>query len=162
MDSSLNIHFYNKSSKKDTAIYYLFAYGTGNEESILIDTTYNTSSASLLLNLNSDTSQYLLTLVTLVKSFTDSTKYYDSITPGPPPDTIWKYKKFVNRILATNTETLTVTYTRKIELVSHECGFSYYIQLDSVWSTKKIINSVSINKALIERGINEDNIKIFL
>lgn len=163
MDHNLNIHFLRHGSLKDSAIFYFTSYGIGNEDSLIYYHYSKGSQFKLPLNLVSDTSQFYFEFLTLAKTYKDSTHKVDSIIPGPVPDTVWKpYTYTVKYIYDTNYEILTAVYKRSIELVSHECGFSYGIKLDSVWSTMNVIDSIAINKASIERGSNEDNVKIFL
>lgn len=165
MTKHINIHFYKYRTIKDSSIYHISAYGNGQSDSLIYDTNL-ISFIKLPLDENNDQSQFILTMTALINTVTikDSTPEIDSIILEPQPDTIWKYKysSHIENIFETYPETLTVSYTRELDLVTPECGFSSIIKLDSIWSTTNIIDSIFIPKATIERGSDEENVKIFL
>jgi hypothetical protein len=165
MTTHLNIHFYKNRTNKDSAIYHLLAYGIDHGDSLIYDTNL-ISFIKLPLDQNNDQSRFILTMTAFVDTvhILDSTLVIDSIITEPTPDTIWKFKYsfIVNNIFETYNETLTVGYNREIELVNPECGFSCNFRVDSIWSTNNIIDSIYIRKATLERGSDEENIKIFL
>jgi len=166
LTNNVTINFYKDNTTKDSAIYNFYAYGIGKNDNLIYDSVLMKSSFNLPLNINSDTSRFELTLITITDTIhlPDSCCPRDSIIKTPLPDTIKIYKPTfkVKNIYDTIHETLIVSYSREIELVSHECGFSYIIKLDSVWSTKNIIDSIYLSNPTIERGIDAENVKIFL
>jgi Family of unknown function (DUF6452) len=166
MVSNVNIHFYKNKTTKDTAIYYLSVYGTGQSDSLIYDSSSMISNISLPIDHNNNQSEFILSFVTFsgTDTIVDSTLVVDSIIPAPEPDTIWKYKysSHLKNIYENYTETLNIGYKRELELITPECGFTYIFNLDSIGSTKNIIDSIYTRKATIERGSNEENIKIFL
>jgi hypothetical protein len=166
MVSNVNIHFYKKNTVKDTALYYLSAYGYGHSDSLLYDSIYKSSDFSLPLNQTSDTSKFILdiSLITDTIHIPDSIYLKDTIYYNPLPDTQKIYIdtfKVVNKPTLFH-ETLNISYSRKLVFVSHECGFTYDIVLDSAWSSKIKIDSIFIGNSTIERGSEEENVKIFL
>jgi hypothetical protein len=58
-------------------------------------------------------------------------------------------------------DTLTFVVKRDLTMVSHECGFVYYFNIDEVQTTNNKIKSVWVSKELVEYGTKE-NIKIYL
>jgi hypothetical protein len=166
MVPNVNIHFYKRNTAKDTSIYKFSAYGSGHSDSLIYNNTSNQSFFQLPLDLTSDQSQFILEIIVFSDTIhvPDSCCPKDTVTAISFPDTIKIYTdtfRVVNRYKP-YPETLIFSYTRELEMVSPECGFSYIIKLDSLWSTTNIIDSIFIQKTTIERGSNEDNIKIFL
>ena len=58
-------------------------------------------------------------------------------------------------------DTLTFVVKRDLRMVSHECGFVYYFEIETVETTNNRIKSVWVSKELVEYGTKE-NIKIYL
>jgi hypothetical protein len=164
MTSAVNVHFYKNKTTKDSSIFIFSAFGIGNEF-LLYDSSKMISKIQLPLDQSKNQSTYnmILTVLDDMKLVLDSTKR-DSIIKLPFPDTVTVYDPFYRKIYDTLTysEVLTISYTLKMEMVSQECGFGNKITLDSIWSSKNIIDSIFIRKTTIERGSNEENVKIFL
>ena len=57
-------------------------------------------------------------------------------------------------------DTLTFRYSGSFNLISKECGYTYYFTLDTVLTTNNIIDSVAITKKTITT-LNEENIRIY-
>jgi hypothetical protein len=74
--------------------------------------------------------------------------YYDSVSC-----------KFVIRINGVN-DTMEYRYSGELHLLSKECGYSYFFNIDTVTYTKNIIDSVSILKKTVTTS-DEENIRIF-
>jgi len=66
---------------------------------------------------------------------------------------------FVMRINATD-DTIEFHYSSYIRLLSKECGYTYFFNLDTVIFTDNIIRSVIIDKKTITT-LNEENMRIF-
>jgi hypothetical protein len=58
------------------------------------------------------------------------------------------------------TDTVKFIYTQYTNLVSHECGFVNFYELQEVKSTTNLIDSVWIRKELVEYG-DDENVKIY-
>lgn len=67
--------------------------------------------------------------------------------------------KFVIRINGIN-DTIEFTYDSSIHLLSKECGFTYFFDVDTALHSINIIDSISIVKNSITT-FNEENIRIF-
>jgi hypothetical protein len=57
-------------------------------------------------------------------------------------------------------DTLVVWYASYPHLISKECGLTYYHTLDSVFTTKNLVDTVIITNSKIST-VNEENIRIF-
>jgi hypothetical protein len=57
-------------------------------------------------------------------------------------------------------DTLVVWYESYPHLISRECGITFYHTLDSVFSTKNLVDTVIISNSKIST-VNEENIRIF-
>jgi hypothetical protein len=57
-------------------------------------------------------------------------------------------------------DTLTFRYSSSFNLISKECGYTYYFSLDTVLTTGNIIDSVAITKKTITT-LDEENIRIY-
>jgi hypothetical protein len=57
-------------------------------------------------------------------------------------------------------DTLNFYYERSVVLISHQCGFETFFQLDTITSTQHKIESVWISKETIDYG-KAENIKIY-
>jgi hypothetical protein len=68
-------------------------------------------------------------------------------------------RKFVIRVNGIN-DTMEFRYSSYTYLLSKECGFTFYFNLDTVIHTLNIIQSVSIEKNTITT-FNEENMRIF-
>jgi hypothetical protein len=109
----------------------------------------------------------------------DKVQTADSVTLyGIGVDTVMLYDKSINIskiemplnpdeetssfLLKTNgiSDTITFTYTSFPYLVSKECGFTFYHTIESVTSTKNLIDTVLIRYSTITTG-DEENIRIF-
>jgi hypothetical protein len=67
--------------------------------------------------------------------------------------------KFIIRINGIN-DTLEFIYTSYTHLLSKECGYTFFYNLDTVIHSINIIDSISINKKTITT-FNEENMRIF-
>ncbi len=67
--------------------------------------------------------------------------------------------KFVIRINGVY-DTMEYRYSGELHLLSKECGYSYFFNIDTVTYTKNIIDSVSILKKTVTTS-DEENIRIF-
>jgi predicted nucleic-acid-binding Zn-ribbon protein len=67
--------------------------------------------------------------------------------------------KFVLRINGIN-DTLEFRYSSYPHLLSKECGYTYFFNLDTVIHSVNIIDSISIEKKTITT-FNEENLRIF-
>jgi len=72
------------------------------------------------------------------------------------------YSETSSFLLITNgiSDTITFRYTSFPFLVSKECGFTYYHTIESVTSTRNLIDTVLIKYSTITTG-DEENIRIF-
>ena len=61
-----------------------------------------------------------------------------------------------------NFDTLTFFYQRKLQFISNACGYSYFYNLDSVHTTKKIIDSVHITNANVTNNVNTKHLQIYI
>ena len=57
-------------------------------------------------------------------------------------------------------DTITFHYTSFPYLVSKECGFTFYNNIESVHSTKNIIDTIIVRYSTVTTG-NEENMRIF-
>jgi predicted nucleic-acid-binding Zn-ribbon protein len=67
--------------------------------------------------------------------------------------------KLVLRINGMN-DTVTFTYNSYTALLSKECGYTFFFNLDTVIYSKNIIDSISVTKKSITT-FNEENMRIF-
>jgi hypothetical protein len=67
--------------------------------------------------------------------------------------------KFVIRINGIN-DTIEFTYQSSIHLLSKECGYTFFFDLDTVIHSTNIVDSISIVKKSITT-FNEENMRIF-
>lgn len=58
------------------------------------------------------------------------------------------------------TDNIEITYTSYPHLISKECGYTFYHNIETITFTKNIIDSVHISKHTITT-INEENIQIY-
>lgn len=108
---------------QDTTIDSMIIYPLNAEEAYYNGTSRKSSSISLPLGVDSDTTTYVF--------------YLDSISY----------------------DTITFIYARQLNLISHECGFEHFFNLEEVRYTCNRIDSVWIRKDLVEYG-EVENIKI--
>jgi hypothetical protein len=57
-------------------------------------------------------------------------------------------------------DTVTYKYSSSLHLISKECGYSFFFNVDTVFYTRNIIDSVSLTKKSITT-FNEENMRIF-
>jgi ABC-type oligopeptide transport system substrate-binding subunit len=57
-------------------------------------------------------------------------------------------------------DTVEFAYNSSIHLISKECGYTFYYNLDTVWYSTNAIDSVSITKKTVTT-FNEENMRIF-
>jgi hypothetical protein len=67
--------------------------------------------------------------------------------------------RFVLRINGMN-DTVTYKYSSSLHLLSKECGYCFFFNVDTVYYTRNIIDSVSLTKKSITT-FNEENMRIF-
>jgi predicted nucleic-acid-binding Zn-ribbon protein len=101
--------------------------------------------------------------VTLFGVYMDTTKIYDKAEKlasaefplyASTPDC--KFVLMINGI----SDTIEFSYSSYIHLLSKECGYTFFYDLDTVIYSKNIIKSVSIVKKTITT-FNEENMRIF-
>jgi ABC-type oligopeptide transport system substrate-binding subunit len=101
--------------------------------------------------------------VTLFGVNMDTLMIYDSTInqkiiefPLYSEETSRKFTLIINGIY----DTIEFSYNSSIHLISKECGYTFYFDLDTVWYSTNIIDSVSITKKTVTT-LNEENMRIF-
>jgi hypothetical protein len=169
-NSDVSIGLYE--NKLNANPFYAFsAFGIGRSDSILYDSTSKISPIKLPLDQNNDESKFVMdfTLLTDTLYIPDSTFLKDSII-APNSDTLHIYKHSFKIKFKTETfsDTLTIQYSRKIELFSPECGFITNFELNEIHFSHNAIDSGLINEPIINNtndinnNSNAENIKIFI
>jgi hypothetical protein len=162
--SEVNIKFYDSASHTK-AIDTLFLYGMGHSDSMLYDSAPKVSSVLLPLDQNTDLSRFILDfeIITSKTIIYDSIAEIDSIIPSPIPDTVFKYKHTQKTLYTTKTfiDTLTFNYSRQIKMISPECGFITFFELDTILSSNNLIDSILIKTPSIDNNYDDENIKIY-
>jgi predicted nucleic-acid-binding Zn-ribbon protein len=101
--------------------------------------------------------------VTLYGVNMDTVKIYDKTTKLQraelPLYAAEQSCKFVIRINGIN-DTLEFRYSNYPHLLSKECGYTYFFDLDTIINSVNIIDSISIEKRTITT-FNEENLRIF-
>jgi hypothetical protein len=59
-------------------------------------------------------------------------------------------------------DTIWFTYKRDLSYVSGDCGFTVSIELDTIWFTRRFIDSVAIDYPFIEYNESIENVKIYI
>ena len=75
---------------------------------------------------------------------------------------VMREDKLVGETVISYSDTLLFVYSRDLNYISGDCGFSYDIELDTVIHTNNIIDSVIIDNASVLYNENFENVKIFI
>ena len=92
----------------------------------------------------------------------DSIRYKKALKVQPaliPLNPSGEECRFVIRINGI-TDTISFSYSTFVHLISKECGYTYYHNLDSVNSTLNNIDSIFINQRIVT-NLNGTNISIY-
>jgi Family of unknown function (DUF6452) len=145
IQTAVNIKFYiaKNSKQANTLKYNLTVGGIDRPDSLpfglLYYNTKNINPIKLPLSPNGDQCSFVL--------------FFDSIPITiVHKDTIVLYHSF--------TDTIQFRYSRKLKLLTTECGFIMECHLDSTLLTKNGFDSIYVSQPDINSG-NEENIKIF-
>jgi hypothetical protein len=161
--SKVNIHFYT-SSLQAKSIDRFIAYGLDRSDSLLYDTIKFITPISFPLDQNNDVSNFILNFNIIIDTiYVPDSTLVDSIITLPTPDTLHFYRHIEKPIPieATFIDTLNIEYSRRIKLISPECGFVTIFDLKDIHLTHNIVDSSLISMPLININSNEENIKIF-
>jgi hypothetical protein len=144
MNSKVNINFYtNKSKAKSIPVFS--AYGIGRSDSLLYKNKTKISSIGLPLDQNNDESKFIMYMTLVTDTiFKPDTNIIDSL------------------VLKTFIDTMVIHYSRKIEMISPECGFVTIFELNNILTSHNAIDSCLIKLPTINIDNNEENVKIFL
>ncbi|HBE41158.1 MAG TPA: hypothetical protein DDW27_08140 [Bacteroidales bacterium] len=123
------------------------------------ETTADVKASFYLSSTGKPTAPDSLTLYGIGK---DTTRYNKASRVQPaliPLDASAESCSFVIRINGVN-DTISFRYSTFVHLISKECGYTYYHNLDDVLSTKHIIDTIEIKLRTITI-LNEPNIFIY-
>jgi hypothetical protein len=59
-------------------------------------------------------------------------------------------------------DTLTFFYQRKVQFISNACSFAYFYTLDSVQTTRHMIDSLLITNTNVTNNVNTTHLHIFI
>jgi hypothetical protein len=120
--------------------------------------------ASFYRNVNNSVKDTLVDSVALVLGLQLDTVYFEtnktkslSFPLNINSDTTTVVVTFDQKV----SDTITFVVKRDLKMISHECGFAYYFEIQKVESTTNRIKSIWVSKELVEYGTKE-NIKIYL
>lgn len=148
-DCSLNnnpmnsISFMDSKTKKPVTFLDTLTVTTLGTDSILINRMTKTSKLSLPLRYEGGTTSYVFKY-TMVR--------YDTIATTP--------KLEIDTIITTARDTIGMNYTDEKHFISLDCGIAAYFNLDSLWSTRYLIDSVRIVNPAIDEN-EKTNIEIY-
>ncbi|MGD2035066.1 MAG: DUF6452 family protein [Bacteroidales bacterium] len=128
----------------DTVLGTLMVKGIQDPDTITFDTVFNRNSVELRLPQDADSCKYLFSIAVYDSILTQVNDSTEELT--------WTISHYVE-------DTLEISFTRQLYLLSPNCGFSYLYELTDINYTKNSIQSAEIGIAKIG-GFNEENIKI--
>lgn len=64
-------------------------------------------------------------------------------------------------IFPEKTDTLILTYQRELSLISVECGFAMFFELEQVWSTGNVIMVIEKSNHMVSNSLDE-HLKVFI
>jgi predicted nucleic-acid-binding Zn-ribbon protein len=59
-------------------------------------------------------------------------------------------------------DTITLYYERDLEFISNACGYTYFYNIDSVFTTHKIIDSIQVNNTSVTNNVNTQHLQVFI
>jgi len=133
--SAIQAGLYSGSSgkDKDTTLTHFFMWGLNNPGDSVLLTNVNASKLYMPSNINRDSTEFIIRQERLVSGEV----------------------KGVN-------DTLLFIYSRQLEYVSGDCGFTYNLELDTILHTFHLIDSVRISYSSVIYNENIENVKIYI
>jgi hypothetical protein len=177
----LNAGFYQvvNGEEKDTSLQDFTAFGIPGTDSLLYDEADNISAISLPLSPLDDQCSFVFSFSipdTVYRPDTvqvvdridiiyelDTVYLQDTfnIIFEPVDDTVWMDSIFLAPELISYKlyDTVSISYQRKLTLVSEECGFTYYFNIRDISATSNVIKANSVTNSAITLS-EDENVKL--
>lgn len=131
--NAIQAGLYSPSSENDKDTTLTGIYLWGiNNDSVLIDSA-RVNKLFMPTDLNSDSSAFII-----------------------------REEKLIGENIIYENDTLLFIYTRDLNYISGDCGFSYNLVLDTVIHTNNLIDSVIISNPSVSYNENLENVKIYI
>lgn len=181
MEAPVNIGFYHYvgGSEADTS-FSNFSVNGINSDSIFYDSVNNVKDISLRLSQHANSSTFVFTFsIPDTISVLDTVAVIDSIRTIYEPDTIWLADTFnIELVPVPDTlwvdsvftvpqvsyypldDTVQFSYQKHLTLISDECGFLHFFELEGIEHSTHVIQSMQTVDPDIT-NLDEENVKIF-